>query len=726
MSASKQKVTLRRILSVLLAFLAVAFQASCAAPGGPSPYGTDGHTGGSTAGLAETAPAVSTGAGADTGRAAEPSETGASAETGLPESPFAETPFEEISAAPSDAGASAPSGTDEKTADPAASSGTTVKPAATPVATAPPDNVFRTASGAGYTVSGAAVTDPPSGSIVGSGFTMTFEAGSFSARFNRMVFTYSSGEPLHVAVKYESGGKTGTDDFYLDAGENATFRGLVSSYLENGRGANIRSVEVVTCTKNTTEFRLHDLRTETVKVYDTETYFIEGRRFTVGIKLSWGGGINYIQDKTCKVSGLTNLINQADTGRLVQQSYYGTAGNSEYSPGEFNGSRWTYNPVQGGDKYGNPSRLIDIEVGTDYVYVKAQPQDWSLDGRLTKSYMENTYTVSDDVIRVDNRFTDYSGWTHRYSHQELPAFYTVSFLGTFTWYDGSRPWTDAPLAVREDLRFWGDAQYAGSCTFPIKTDNTETWCAWYDRTSDFGIGLYVPNIDVFYAGRFSYNGSKSALDGATNYVAPLNTIMMVSYEPIEYSYLITAGSVSAIRGVFRENRNFADNASLHRNYRSMRVLSVDFANIDLTAAGSEYVFGAANNAEYAYVSSRNAVRLRASEAADPWVYIEYTRAETRLRAEDYGTVSFEYMIPESNTYGGEYAADLFLCAGELTGASPDARVRVPLINDGKYHTASVDVGGLSFWKGDINAIRFDFFDACEKGDVMYVRNFRLK
>lgn len=603
----------------------------------------------------------------------------------------------------------------------------TATPTPTPAATALPQSyVFRTASGAGYTVSGATVSDPAAKFNVRNTFTMNFENGSFRTQFNRMVFTYSSGEPLHVDVKYELDGREQVDDFYLDAGENVTFRGLISSYLRSKSGVNIKSVAVNTCTGKATDFRLIDLKTETVKVYNSETYYLEGSRYIVGIKLSWGGGINFIQDKTCRISGLTNLINQADTGRLVQQSYYGTGGNSEYTPGDFNGSTWAYNPVQGGDKYGNSSRLIDIEIRTGSVYIKAQPQDWSLNNRLTRSYMENTYTVQDDLIRVDNRFTDYSGWTHRYAHQELPAFYTVSYLDTFTWYNGDKSWTDAPLAVRDNLQFWGDAQYAESCRFPVKVNNTETWCAWYNRGSNFGIGLYVPNIDVLYAGRFGYNGSKSASNGATNYVAPLNMLLMVSYKPIEYSYLITTGDVASIRKVFKDNRNFAANASLHDNYQSMRVVTVDYASIDFTVAGSEQVFGAVNSASYAYDNSRKCMQLKAVDSAsDPWINIEYTRADEPLDAGDYKTITFEYMIPTANKHGGEYASDLFLCTGSRTGATGDARVRVPLIKDGKFHTATIDVSGLPFWDGTVNAIRFDFFDACEAGDCMYIKNFRL-
>ncbi|MBO7375971.1 MAG: hypothetical protein J6V01_02605, partial [Clostridia bacterium] len=77
-------------------------------------------------------------------------------------------------------------------------------------------------------------------------------------------------------------------------------------------------------------------------------------------------------------------------------------------------------------------------------------------------------------------------------------------------------------------------------------------------------------IDQFFAGRFSYNGSKSASDSATNYVAPLLTLKIKTFQQLKYSYLITTGTLEQIRGVFYENRDFADNSPLTRISQSMR------------------------------------------------------------------------------------------------------------------------------------------------------------
>ena len=588
----------------------------------------------------------------------------------------------------------------------------------------PHNGTYYTAEGIKYTVSGQVNADGSSFTIKDN-FVITFADGAFADSFNRMRFTYSSGAPLKIFVKYTQSGSEKTDYFFLEAGENISFRGLISSYLEGKNATGIKSI-TVNSLKGQTGFSLISAGTDKITVYNSKTHYIENDRFKVGVQLSWGGGLNYIEDKTCTVSGVANLVNRCDTGRLIQQSYYGTAGNSEYTPGEFNGSKWSYNPVQGGDKYGNTSRLIDVEVTDNSVYIKAQPQDWSLNGQITPSYMENTYTLTGDYVRVDNRFVDFSGWEHRYCHQELPAFYTISYLDRFTWYSGENSWTGDTLSVRDHLNFWGDSRYAEDCRFYVSKKNTETWCAWVSSKDDFGLGLYVPNIDMLYAGRYSYNGSKSPEDGATNYVAPLMTLKMTSFVPIEYSYLVTAGSTQQIRNIFTANKDFADNASLHNNYQSMRPNKTNYPLTDNYPSifSPDASISSQNNTNVSYDTNESAQKITVATAHDPWIMVDYKSAGTNIKAKDYPILEITYKIPASASQS-EYACDLFLCTGSKTSPDGTERTRVTLQRTGQYETIRIDLSQLSFWTGAVNNIRFDYFDSCVVGDTIYVKEFKL-
>jgi hypothetical protein len=220
------------------------------------------------------------------------------------------------------------------------------------------------------------------------------------------------------------------------------------------------------------------------------------------------------------------------------------------------GNKWGYNPVQGGDRTNAKSKLVDVEITENSVYVKCRPRDWGHEAWYTPSYMENTYAFDGDVVRVDNRFVDFSGWEHPKTGQEVPAFYTISYLGNFWFYDKEKPWTGDELSVRRDLIFWPEDWPRHR--FPLPKGDTETWCAWTDD-NDWGIGLYVPGVEMLIGGRHAYNGTKEPHDAACNYVAPLKSIKLQSFVPVEYSYLIYTGNLADMRAKFTEKKDFCAN-----------------------------------------------------------------------------------------------------------------------------------------------------------------------
>ncbi len=562
---------------------------------------------------------------------------------------------------------------------------------------------------------------------VNAGHTITLD-GSFADNFNRLTLCYVSDAPMNCTVTYSLNGKTVNDLFYLEAGKQ-TFCALTKDYLAGKKASGLVSIKFDTCEEKDASFVLCDVKTEVYEVYADEVYYVENDYYKLGIRLSWGGGVCYLQDKKYKIGGIENLINQADTGRLVQQSYYGTYANGEYQNGDYNGVTWPYNPVQGGDVHGNPSRIIDIVAGDSSLYIKAQPQDWGHDGKLTISYMENTYILEENYVRVDNRFVDFSGWEHRYASQELPAFYTLSFFGDFTYYGGSKPWQDEPLSTRKDLNFWGDPAYSADCNFKMRYSNTETWCAWTNRFVDYGIGLYVPNVDVLFAGRHAYNGSKDSENGATNYVAPLCTMKIESFEPIEYSYMMTTGSLEQIRSIFKTNKDFATNESLHKNYISERIedegAALSMQELVFSDLQNALKLKPTSNTVVTFDQAQNAAALTIAAAVDPHVTIEYTQSNPTLKAEDYKTIKITYMIPTTNSRN-QYTAELFLATGACMGAEGGKSVRAQVVADGQYHTLEIKVADLAFWSGNVNAIRFDYFDACAEGDVMYIQSIVLQ
>ncbi len=573
-----------------------------------------------------------------------------------------------------------------------------------------------------YTVTGYTALDKAT-ATVGDALTYTFSEEAFSEKFNRFTLTYSATAPVKVWTTYTERGKTSEEYFFLD-GKEGQFSGLNTGYMDGYSARKLTALRVEPLTDTATAFTLAGVSTEKLDKLP-RTYYLESDRYKLGIDLGWGGTVSYLEDKACTIPDLVNLVNKHDTGRLIQQSFYGVQGNDEYKPGVSFDSKWVYNPVQGGDQYNNPSRLIDLVITENSLYIKSQAQDWSLDGQLTPSYYENTYTLDGDCVKVDNRFTDYSGWEHPFAGQELPAFYTVSYLDTFVWYNGEEPWTGGALSSKNDLPFWGD--FAGQCTFILREKNTETWCAWINGSDDYGLGVYVPNIDQHKAGRYLFDGSKSDMAESTGYVAPVNVLKIVSFDPIEYSYLLTAGSTDTIRKTFTDRKDFTDNADLHENYRSTRLPSVDgdITKLDFTEGKNLALLTNPVDTTVEFDQAAGAVKLTAGSIGDVSVTIPYGSNPTPMSAESYKTLKIEYMIP-TEASKPSYQSDLFICTGNIKAPDGNARVRVDLVKDGEYHVLEVKLAGNAHWTGDIHMIRFDYFDFSSAGDVMYIKNISLE
>jgi hypothetical protein len=246
------------------------------------------------------------------------------------------------------------------------------------------------------------------------------------------------------------------------------------------------------------------------------------------------------------VNKSVNLINANDTGRLVQQSYYGSDGSSGdgYTPGVFMDNRWNYNPVQGGNQYNESSKIVDLKVTENEIYVKCRPLDWSLpEENITPSYMEATYVLDGARLDASCRFVDFSGYTPTYTSQEIPAFYCIEPFNRFVYCP------DEDIEIVPDLIFWPDAGYP-------KFNSAENWAGFIGEFDDsFGIGVYVEGENSFLAGvynRETTDEKDPAHDDPTSYIAVIKFITFESFTPFSYNFSLTSGTAEEMRQTFAE------------------------------------------------------------------------------------------------------------------------------------------------------------------------------
>ncbi len=401
----------------------------------------------------------------------------------------------------------------------------------------------------------------------GKAFEIKPESGSVNW-FNYYGVSYSADGYFKGTIRYNSGVKEKAEEFFLEPCENGEFYSFIDNTLDGTKANKIHSVVFEALDNSKAEIEIHGIALFNREIPKQEL-FIEAENVKVGVDLLWGGALSYVEDLDSSVQAVSvdgkikvdsnagerynaevvnenvNLINRNDTGRLVQQSYYGTL---EYDHGVYMENDWRYNPVQGGNQFNDASKIVDLKITENSIYVKCRPLDWAKEKEfITPSYMEATYSIENGLVHSSCRFVDFSGYPEAECSQEIPAFYCIEPLDNFVYYKGDKPWTNDELTYEKELIFWPDAGYPH---FYSK----ENWAAFTGEFEDsFGIGLFVPDEEAFLTGIFSRGNTTNedpSKDSPTSYIAVTKTRVFKSFEPYEYEYYLATGNVNEIRESF--------------------------------------------------------------------------------------------------------------------------------------------------------------------------------
>ncbi len=387
--------------------------------------------------------------------------------------------------------------------------------------------------------------------------------------FNYYGIRYNADCHFKGTITYKSGVEEYSEDFFLEPGKNMAFCSFIDEFLGKRKANELCDVKFQPLDKDEGNINIIGISTFNREIPETEVY-IESENLKLGVNLLWGGALSYLEDLNSDVEAVVvdgkikvdsnaskrynteavntnvNLINRNDTGRLVQQSYYGTL---DYDFAKYNDNDWRYNPVQGGNQYNDASKIVDLRITDESIYIKCRPLDWAKQKEyITPSYMEATYTFENGLVHASCRFVDFSGYAPATATQEIPAFYCVEPLGRFVYYGGKKPWTNDKLTVNDDLIFWPDANYP---TF----ESLENWAAFTGMFDDsFGIGLYVPEETKFLSGIYAKGETTNedpSRDGPTSYIAVVKDMEFKSFAPFSYEFYLATGSAEEIRGQFK-------------------------------------------------------------------------------------------------------------------------------------------------------------------------------
>lgn len=273
---------------------------------------------------------------------------------------------------------------------------------------------------------------------------------------------------------------------------------------------------------------------------------IDGKHLTVRQDLTRGGAISYIAR-----TGTTNsIVNIADEGRYIQQSYY--AGNrvDRRSEGQgYSWSPWNWNPIQVGDYKRNRAQILEATLEGNTTYVKCVPMLWDMNNRPAEAVMEQWTTLDGTTIHVRNRLTcnrtdDIYG-EGVMSDQEIPAVYPISSLKNLYCYNGDAPFSGDELSQLKVVQLTMNTDGGGG-TWGRYNDISEQWMAFVDD-SRWGMAVYSPTATSFLAGRSDSNTTGNSKSPSTSYIAPLRREALMKNSVMEYEYYLIVDDLDKIR-----------------------------------------------------------------------------------------------------------------------------------------------------------------------------------
>ena len=423
-------------------------------------------------------------------------------------------------------------------------------------------------------------------------------------------------------------------------------------------------------------------KSEAATYLGNERYISNGV-IVVGVDLNVGGSITWLS-----LAGSTNIINNSDLGREIQQSYY--SGPTPYNPSNNMNTNaypnWPWNPIQSGDISGKNSTILASSNTSQSIYVKCQPMQWALTNVPGQCTFESWITFgSSNVVVVSNRLTNLRTDTAQQffsaSSQELPAVYTIYSLRNLYSYISNAPFTgDAFTKLPSAPPASGWTNWIAS----------ESWAALVNNSS-WGLGIYLPGAADFIGGVSS--GTDGPQGTGCGYAAPLWKEILDTNITYTYTYYLILGSLTQIR---------------------------DFVYAQPWRPGCNFVFQ--SDRQHWYYNTNDAGwPINGSLAfnlnrSDPQMLSSYTAFPATNASKIY--ICAAYHLTQTNNQ----TAQLFWATNKNiwpdSGISAANSLSFPIIADGQFHTYQVNLAATNAYQGLITRLRFDPIGGGQAGDYV--------
>ena len=280
--------------------------------------------------------------------------------------------------------------------------------------------------------------------------------------------------------------------------------------------------------------RLHE---PTWQEFKDEPVYIDNGIVRLGVDLTGGGSVFYFaESKTWR-----NLLNHADKGRYVQQSYYGRKDSSMWGA-----KPWAWNPVQGGgseESGGFSAKVLDKKVTKHSIYIKSLPKHWATGADINDATMEEQITLKGNMAHIVYTFRYNGTIVHPERSQELPAVFVDYALPNLVFYRGNKPWQKDTLS----------SVVPGWPNQPQKMN--EHWAAYVDD-KQWGIGIFVPGTSAMTTYRHQGDLLTGPYAGACSYLAPVRKFSIKPGSVFQYDVYLTIDKVDNMREAFNKMKQY--------------------------------------------------------------------------------------------------------------------------------------------------------------------------
>ncbi len=261
----------------------------------------------------------------------------------------------------------------------------------------------------------------------------------------------------------------------------------------------------------------------------------------VGIDREKGGAITWLSSGSYP----KNIVNLADPGRLIQQSYYAGRRLDRTSEGQSKSwSPWSWNPIQGGGVgsaggKGTWSRVTVFEKKEESMYSETTPKLWDMPDEDADAVMRQWTTLEANMrgvicvqCEIQAMRSEGDLWGEaKMSPQEIPACYFTRNFESVRSYLGGGEWRAEHQAPGPP---WGRA------TPPRKA------MAMFEKSGN-GVAVFSPTSGASW--NFGPHGrglSDDPLAGPCMHVAPIDRVLFGPTSTFGYRYWLIVGDENEI------------------------------------------------------------------------------------------------------------------------------------------------------------------------------------